>query len=146
MKRLALLCLCVAMGVVACTGSSSAAPSPSPTVKVTAGPSIAPSGKDTATVAANYYRAIVRQKYRSAFTYLAANATGPGGSRLTLPAFLQLARMMDGMGGPVTHFSVAAIQSMIVMTLDRQKYGPYHAHLQMARHRGGWTIASIDRI
>jgi hypothetical protein len=146
MKRLALLGLCVIMGIVACTGASSAAPPPSPTVKVTAGPSIAPSGRNAAAVATNYYRAIVGQKYRSAYTYLAANVTGPGGRKLTLPAFLQLARMMDGMGGPVTHFSVAAFPSTIVLTLDRKKFGPYHAHLQMARQRGGWTITSIDRI
>jgi hypothetical protein len=54
--------------------------------------------------------------------------------------------MMDGTGGPVTHFSVAVFQSMVVMTLDRKRVGPYHAHLQMARHGQAWTIISIDRI
>jgi hypothetical protein len=97
-------------------------------------------------VAANYYRTIADRNYRLAFTYLAANVTGPDGRRLTLQAFLQLARMLDGQGGPVTHFSVAAFQSMIVMTIDRRKFGPYHAHLQVARGAGGWTIISIDRI
>jgi hypothetical protein len=36
----------------------------------------------------------------------------------------------------VTAFSVAAYGSRIVMTIDRKKYGPHHAHLQMARTRG----------
>jgi hypothetical protein len=97
-------------------------------------------------VATNYYQAIVAQNYRLAFTHLAADVTGPDGRRLTLPAFLQLAHMMDGQGGPVTHFSVAAFQSMVVMTNDRKKVGPYHAHLQMAQNGDGWTIISIDRI
>src|SRR6266851_533437 len=100
MKRLVLLCLCVAVGIVACSGTGSAAPSPNPTTKVTAAPSsgssavpsptTAASGKTAAAVATTYYRAISGEKYRRAFTYLAANATGPGGRRLTLQAFLQL--------------------------------------------------------
>jgi hypothetical protein len=158
MKRLALLCLsgCVTAGIVGCAGTSTVAPSPSPTAKVTVSqnsgspgvgsPTTAPSGESAAAVATNYYQAIVAQNYRLAFTHLAANVTGPDGRRLTLPAFLQLAHMMDGQGGPVTHFSVAAFQSMVVMTNDRKKVGPYHAHLQMARNGDGWTIISIDRI
>jgi hypothetical protein len=50
------------------------------------------------------------------------------------------------MGGPVTHFSVSVVKYMVVMTNDREKYGPYHAHLQMAPDADGWTITSIDRI
>lgn len=61
--------------------------------------------------------------FRRIFTYLAANVTGPGGRRLTLQGFLQLAGMLDGMGGPVTHFSVAVFQSMAVLTLDRKRVG-----------------------
>jgi hypothetical protein len=94
----------------------------------------------------NYYRTIVAENYRRAFTYLAANVTGPDGRRLTLPAFLQLAHMMDSEEGPVANFSVGAFQSLIVMTISRKKGGPYNAHLQMARDAGGWTIISIDRI
>ena len=97
-------------------------------------------------MATNYYRAIAAQNYRLAFTYLAANVTGPDGQRLTWQAFLQLAHVMDGQEGPVTHFSVAVFQSMIVMTIDRKEVGPYHAHLQMARNGDGWTIISIDRV
>ena len=97
-------------------------------------------------MATNYYRAIVAQNYRLAFTFLAAKVTGPDGRRLALPAFLQLAHMFDGELGPVTIFSVGAFQSMVVMTISRQKGGLYHAHLQMARDGGGWTIISIDRI
>jgi hypothetical protein len=97
-------------------------------------------------VVTNYYRKIVARNYRLAFTYLAANVTGPDGRRLTLPAFLQLARMFDGEEGPVIIFSVGAFQSMIVMTINRKKGGLYHAHLQVARAGDGWTIISIDRI
>lgn len=104
-----------------------------------------PSEKNVAAVAASYYRAVAAQNYRLAFTYLAANATGPDG-RLTFQAFLQLARTMESMAGPVTTFSVGAYRSLIVMTIERKKIGPYHAHLQMAQHGGSWTIISIDRV
>ncbi len=97
-------------------------------------------------MATNYYRAIVARNYRLAFSYLAANVTGPDGVRLTWPAFLQLAHELEGQGGPVTTFSAAAFGSMIVMTIDRKKIGPYHAHLRIARDGYGWTIVSIDRI
>jgi hypothetical protein len=100
-----------------------------------------------------YYHAVAAQHYRLAFTYLAPsavylapNATGHDGQRLTWAAFLRLAHELDGLGGPVTAFSATAYGSKIVMTIDRKKYGPYHAHLQMARVRGGWAISSIDRI
>ena len=93
-----------------------------------------------------YYQAVVGQSYQRAFGYLAPGATGPDGRKLTLGSFLQLARMLDGMGGPVTRFSIGVGSSGVVMTLYRVRYGPYHAHLVMARTTHGWAIASIDRI
>jgi len=100
-----------------------------------------------------YYHAVAAQHYRLAFAflapnavYLAPNAIRPDGQKLTWAAFLRLAHELDGLGGPVTAFSVAAYGSMIVMTIDRKKYGPYHAHVQMARIKGCWAISSIDRI
>lgn len=94
----------------------------------------------------SYYREVARQNYRLAFTYLAANATGPDGRRLTFAAFDTLARMMDGQEGPVTSFSVAVFQSFVVVTIDRKRSGPYHAHLRMTRTGSSWHIAAIDRV
>jgi len=97
-------------------------------------------------VVTGYYRAIVSQDYRRASGYLAPGTTGPDGGKLTLRSFLQLAHMLDGMGGPVTRFSTGAYPSGVVMTLYRARYGPYHAHLRVVRTRHGWAINSIDRI
>jgi hypothetical protein len=97
-------------------------------------------------VVTGYYQAIVVRNYRRAFGYLAPDATGPDGGKLTLRSFLQLAHMLDGMGGPVTQFSVGVTPSEVVMTLYRAKYGPYHTHLRMVPTRHGWAISSIDRI
>ncbi len=117
----------------AATGASSAQAPPAATPSVVA-------------VVTAYYRAILTRNYQKAFGYLAPAAIGPDGRRMTLGSFLQLARMLDGMGGPVTNFSIGGFPSEVVMTLRRVRYGPYHAHLGMARTRHGWAITSIDRI
>jgi hypothetical protein len=77
---------------------------------------------------------------------LAPGATGPDGSKLTLRSFLQLAHMLDGIGRPVTQFSIGVAPSEVVMTLYRAKYGPYQTHLRMALTGHGWAIDFIDRI
>jgi hypothetical protein len=97
-------------------------------------------------VATRYYRAVAAQNYKRAFTYLAANATGPDGRRLTLPAFLRFAHIMENEAGSVTSFSVGVFHSLIVMTINRKRIGLYHAHLQMALDGHTWAITSIDRI
>lgn len=94
----------------------------------------------------SYYQAVIAQNYHLAFTFFDANAIGPDGQKLTWQAFLQLAQTMDNEGGPVTNFSIGVSQSMIVMTIDRQKIGPYHAHLQMKQEENAWKIISIDRV
>lgn len=158
MKRFAVLCLsgCLTAGILACSGPSLLASSPSSTAHVTVSrsvPATTPYGKNKVAVVTAYYHAVAAQHYRLAFAYLTPNAlylapygTGPDSQRLTWPTFLRLAHELDGLGGPVTAFSVAAHGSMIVMTIDRKKYGPYHAHLHMAQVNDGWAISSIDRI
>jgi hypothetical protein len=157
MKRLAWpsLCGCLIVVLGACTGAATPPSSRSPSASVTvdspataarsaaAPPATTPS---VVAVVTAYYRAVVARNYRQAFGYLAPGATGPTGHRLTLDAFLQLAHMLDGMGGPVTRFSIGVLPSEVVMTLYRARYGPYHTHLQMTRTRHGWAISSLDRI
>ena len=121
-----------------------------PVTSTVAGATPAPSSpaatQSAVAVVTGYYQAIVTRNYRKAFGYLAPGATGPDGRPLTLASFLRLAQMLDGMGGPVTRFSIGAFPSGVVMTLYRVRYGPYHAHLRMVRTRHGWAISSIDRI
>ena len=159
MKRLAwrLLCGCLLATLGACTGSTAATPARSPTLtapvtatSTAAGATPAPSSPAAAqsvvAVVTGYYQAIVTRNYRKAFGYLAPGATGPDGRPLTLASFLRLAQMLNGMGGPVTRFSIGAVPSGVVMTLYRVRYGPYHAHLRMVRTKHSWAISSIDRI
>jgi hypothetical protein len=136
MKRLAwrLLSGCLLAALAACTGAATnARPVTTATPNVVA-------------VVTGYYRTIVTRDYRRASGYLAPGATGPDGRKLTLRSFFQLAHMLDGMGGPVTRFSIGVSPSEVVMTLYRARYGPYHAHLRMVRTGHGWAISSIDRI
>jgi hypothetical protein len=157
MRRLAWRSLssCLIAALAACTGSAATPPShtrPAPAAVTSAAtgasPAQAPPAATPSVVAVvtGYYRAILTRNYQKAFGYLAPGATGPDGQRMTLGSFLQLAHMLDGMGGPVTKFSIGGFPSEVVMTLYRVRYGPYHAHLGMARTRHGWAISSIDRI
>ena len=159
MRRLAWRALssCLIAALSACTGSSAAAPAPSHTQSAPVAVTSAATGvrpaptppaamRSVVAVVTGYYRAIVTRNYRKAFGYLAPGATGPDGHRLTLGSFLSLARMLDGIGGPVTRFSIGAYPPEVVMTNYRASYGPYHAHLRMVRTGHGWAISSIDRI
>jgi hypothetical protein len=157
MRRLAWRALsgCLIAALAACTGSAATPPSHTRPASVTvtsastgASPAQAPPAVTPSVVAVvtGYYRAILTRNYQKAFGYLAPAATGPDGHRMTLGSFLQLARMLDGMGGPVTKFSIGGFPSEVVMTLYRVGYGPYHAHLGMIRTSHGWAISTIDRI
>ena len=149
---------CLLAALAACTGSAGSTatpPSPSrpaPAAVSSAAAGVSPAQPPSATmpsvaaVVTGYYRAILTRNYGQAFDYLAPGATGPDGRKMTLGSFLQLAHMLDGMGGPVTNFSIGGFPSEVVMTLRRVRYGPYHAHLGMARTGHGWAITSIDRI
>jgi hypothetical protein len=149
------LASCMIAALAACTGSAATPSShtrPAP-VAVTsaatgASPAQAPRAAtpSVAAVVTRYYRAILDRNYQTAFGYLVPGATGPDGQRMTLGSFLQLAHMLDGMGGPVIKFSIGGFPSEVVMTLYRIRYGPYHAHLGMAWTSHGWAISSIDRI
>jgi hypothetical protein len=159
MRRLAWRSLssCLIAALAACTGSTVAAPAPSHTqpapaavTSTAAGVRSAPAPpaatQSVVSVVTGYYRAIVTRNYPKAFGYLAPGATGPDGQKLTLGSFLQLAHMLDGIGGPVTQFSIGVFPSEVVMTLYRARYGPYHTHLRITRTRHGWAISSLDRI
>jgi hypothetical protein len=148
---------CLIAALSACTGSITATPAPSltqptPTAVTSAATGVGPAPtspaatRSVAAVVTGYYRAIVTRNYRKAFGYLSPGATGPDGRGLTLSSFLQLAHMLDGIGGPVIRFSIGTYPPEVVMTLYRASYGPYHAHLRMVRARRGWAISSIDRI
>jgi hypothetical protein len=149
------LCGCLLVVLGACTGAATPSSSRRPPASVavhSAATAARPTSAAPATmpsvvaVVTAYYRAVVARNYRRAFGYLAPGATGPTGHRLTLDAFLQLAHTLDGIGGPVTRFSIGASPPEVVMTLYRARYGPYHTHLQMTRTRHGWAISSLDRI
>jgi hypothetical protein len=121
----------VLIGIVACSQPHSRTLSGAPTAKA---------------AVTRYYRAVAAQHYRLAFSYLAANATGPDGRRLTSQEFVMLALEMDRQEGRVISFSVGVFQSLVVLTIVRKKIGPYHAHLRVSRSGGAWRIIAIDRV
>jgi hypothetical protein len=121
----------VLIGIVACSQPHSRTSPGAPTAKA---------------AVTRYYRAVAAQDYSLAFSYLAADATGPDRRLLTSHAFVTLAREMDAQEGRVVGFSVGVFQSLVVMTIERKKVGVYHAHLRVSRRGGTWRIIAIDRV
>ena len=141
----------LAASIVACTGSATVASSPataSSAVAATVHPSATAvtGARSAAATAISYYRAIETRNYMKAFSYIAARATGPDGRRLTWRTFSQLAAVMDRGEGRVTSFTMSVFPALTVVTIYRQRVGPYHTHLRLTRAGNSWVITAIDRI
>ena len=92
-------------------------------------------------VATSYYRAIEKQNYSLAYTYL-----DPTETKLSRAAFAQEALSQDKGGGVLQSYTIAIFPPMVVMTNMRVNIGPYHVHLQFKQERGIWKIVSLDGI
>ncbi len=94
----------------------------------------------------NYYQAIENHDYVKAYSYVQDGAKTVDGQKLTLDLLKQMATSTEDSEGPIQTLSVAAFPSQVVMTITRQKLGPYHTHIQVKQVDGTWKIVSIDRI
>jgi hypothetical protein len=92
-------------------------------------------------VVTSYYRAIEKQNYGLAYTYL-----DPTETKLSHAAFAQEALSQDTGGGRLQSYTIAIFPPMVVMTNMRVNIGPYHVHLQFKQERGVWKIVSLDGI
>ena len=123
---------------LSCKGQASITSISTPTSTRSASRAISEAISDVAT---NYYRAITKQNYMLAYTYLDAGAT-----KLSLEAFTQEAQLHDKGEGKVQSYTVAAFPPIVVMTNMRVNVGPYHVHLQFRQEGNSWKIVSLDGI
>ena len=94
----------------------------------------------------NYYQAIEKHDYVKAYSYVQKDAKTADGQKLTLDLLKQMATSTEDAEGPIQSLDVAAFPSQVVMTITRQKLGPYHTHIQVQQVDSTWKIVSIDRI
>jgi hypothetical protein len=93
-----------------------------------------------------YYKAIEKHDYAKAYSYMQDGAKTADGQKLTLDLLKQMAVSTEDAEGPIQTLSVAAFPAQVVMTITRQKLGPYHTHIQVQQVGSSWKIVSIDRI
>ncbi len=105
-----------------------------------------------ATDAANqYYTAVEKQDYNTAFTYLDTNLTLNGQS-LTQSLYIQGAMLFDQAKGKLTAYSISNISlnsnngvNTAMLTVSETRNGaPYDVHVQLKQESGGWKITSVD--
>lgn len=93
-----------------------------------------------------YYKAIEKHDYAKAYSYVQNDAKTADGQKLTLALLKQMAVSTEDTEGPIQTLSVAAFPAQVVMTITRQKLGPYHTHIEVKQVGNTWKIVSIDRI
>ena len=108
-----------------------------------------------ATDAANqYYTAIEKQDYNTAFTYLDTSNFILNGRTINQVVFSQAGQIVDQTKGKVTNFSITntSISSnngvnTAQITVSVTRNGPpYDVHLNLQQESSGWKITKIDNI
>ena len=110
--------------------------------KTVAGPAI---------VVNQYYSAVEKQDYHTAFSYISTNLTASNGQNLTQELYTTAAQALDTVKGKVTNFSVGSISTTnnvasVTVSVTRAGASPYDVHLQLQQVNGAWKITSYDNI
>ena len=108
--------------------------------KTVAGPAI---------TANQYYSAVEKQDYNTAFSY--TNLTTLNGQTLTQEAYTKTAQALDLARGNVTNFSVGNISTnnniaTVTVSVTRGNSPSYTVQLQLQQVNGAWKITTFDNI
>lgn len=99
-----------------------------------------------------YYSAVEKQDYNTAYSYISTNLTASNGQALTQELYTTAARALDGVKGKVTNFTVQPNISVtnntasITVSVTRENTPAYDVHLQLEQVNGTWKITSYDNI
>ncbi len=98
-----------------------------------------------------YYSAVEKQDYNTAFSYISTNLTASNGQTLTQELYATAAQALDTVKGKVTNFSVGNVSTnnnvaTVTVSVTRGGGTPYDVHLQLQQVNGSWKITSYDNI
>ncbi len=104
-----------------------------------------------AIVVNQYYGAVEKQDYNTAFSYISTNLTASNGQALTQQVYTLAAQGLDTLKGKVTNYSVGGISvnnnvASVTVSVTRANASPYNVHLQLQQVNGSWKITSYDNI
>lgn len=103
-----------------------------------------------ALVVNQYYSAVQKQDYNTAYSYIDQNLIATSDQASTQQAYTLAAQELDTLKGPVSSFSVGNITAnnnitSITVSVKRGN-NSYDVHLQLQQVNGAWKITSIDNI
>src|SRR6266700_2734866 len=104
-----------------------------------------------AITANQYYSAVEKQDYQTAFSY--TNLTVLNGQNLTQELYTTTAQALDTAKGRVTNFSVGNISlnnnnnaASVTVSFTRGSASPYNVQLQLQQVNSSWKITSFNNI
>lgn len=106
-----------------------------------------------ATDAANqYYTAVEKQDYNTAFTYLDTSNLTLNGQGLTQSLYIQGAMLIDQTKGKLTAYSITntslnsnnGVNTAMLTVSETRNGSPYDVHVQLKQESSGWKITSLD--
>ncbi len=103
-----------------------------------------------ALVVNQYYGAVQKQDYNTAYSYIDQNLTASNGQPLTQQVYTVAAQLLDTTKGKVSNFSVGNISvtnntASVTVSVTRGSTA-YDVHLQLQQVNGSWKISSYDNI
>jgi len=99
-----------------------------------------------------YYSAVQKQDYNTAYSYIDQNLTASNGQPLTQQVYTVAAQALDEVKGKVSRFSVGGNISVtnntasVTVSVTRGSTAAYDVHLQLQQVNGTWKISSYDNI
>ncbi len=100
-----------------------------------------------------YYNAVEKQDYTTAFSYISTNSTVLNGQISTQDLYTSAAQAVDAAKGKVTSISIGNISltnnnntAIVTVTVTRSSTPAYVVHLQLQQVNGSWKIVSLDNI
>ena len=104
-----------------------------------------------ALVVNQYYSAVQKQDYNTAYSYIDQNLTASNNEPLTQQVYTVAAQLLDTTKGKVSNFSVGGNISVnnntASVTVSVTRGGTaYDVHLQLQQVNGSWKITSYDNI
>jgi hypothetical protein len=98
-----------------------------------------------------YYSAVEKQDYNTAFSYISTNLTASNGQTLTQDLYTTAAQALDFAKGKVTTYSVGNVSTSnnvasVTVSVTRGSAAPYDVQLQLQQINGSWKITSYNNI
>ena len=102
-----------------------------------------------ALVANQYYSAVEKQDYSTAYSYLNTNSIVLNGQTVTQELYTTVAQTVDTAKGNVSHYSVGNISvtnntASVTVTVTRASTPAYDVQLQLQQVNGTWKIISFN--